>query len=110
MAGWSTGVINTARAMPVSATDAEFNRSAHFTVGIWIRDERDRGRAKLLSDCFSAMSKHDDDLSDACRAKVANAGFNYSLVTKGKKRFEFAHAARAAGGENDCGDVIHRGS
>lgn len=84
--------------------DAEHNRSAHFTVGIRIGDERYGSRTKLLAHRFSAMSKNDDDLSDSRGAKIVNARFNYRLVAKGKERFEFTHPARTAGGENDCGD------
>src|SRR5687768_10192627 len=87
--------------------DAEYNRSAHLAVRIRIGDERNRSRAKLLAHRFSAMSKNDDDLIDFRGTKVVNARFNYSLVAKGKERFEFAHPARTAGGENDCGDVLH---
>jgi hypothetical protein len=52
------------------------------------------------------MTDDDHDVSDISSLKISDAAFDYRLITEGKQRLEDAHAARASGGEQNCGDVI----
>ena len=76
------------------------------TVRICIDCEPDRTR-KASAHIIRSMSDHYDNIFNARSAQIAHTRFDYCLVTKWKKRFESAHPARAARGENDGRDVIH---
>jgi hypothetical protein len=54
-----------------------------------------------------AMAHHDDDLIHVSTAKIVDARLDHRDVAKRQERFEGAHAARAAGGEQKCGDILH---
>ena len=56
----------------------------------------------MFSNVFSAMADDDDDVFDVSRAQIADAAFDHRSITERKQRLEGAHAARAAGGEENC--------
>jgi hypothetical protein len=97
---------NSLRGLAESA-DAQRNRLAHRGIWIGIDDESNWVGSQVPAHVFMTMSNHDDYLADAGRAQVPDARFNDGRGAKRKERLEFAHPARAAGGENDCSHVIH---
>jgi hypothetical protein len=60
----------------------------------------------LYAKVFRAMTSDDHDFINTGRFQIGDAGFNDCLITEGKQRLEDTHAARAAGGEQNCSDVI----
>jgi len=60
----------------------------------------------VLTNIFRAMTNDHNDLVNAGRAQVIHAAFNHRAIAEGKQRLKRAHAARAPGGEKNCGDVI----
>lgn len=53
------------------------------------------------------MAKHYDWFPDSGVPKAGDAMLDDCGFAEGKQRLERAHAARAAGGEQYCGDIIH---
>ena len=53
------------------------------------------------------MAGDNDDVFDISRAQISDAALDYSPIPKGQQGLEGAHAARAAGGEENCSDLIH---
>ncbi len=60
----------------------------------------------MLTNIFCAMTHDHNDLVNAGRAQVIHAASDHRAIAEGKQRLERAHAARAPGGEKNCGDVI----
>ena len=87
--------------------DAASDRFAHFAFRIRIERKTQFVRFKVLFYFIRAMAHHDDDLVHLRTVKIVDARLDYRDIAKREERFEGAHAARAAGGEQQCGDVIH---
>ncbi len=87
--------------------DAKGNRLTHLTIRVGIDGKAKVECSQVFSNFFSAMAEDDNDVLNVSRAKIANAVFDNRRITEGEQRFEDAHAARATGGEDNCGDVSH---
>jgi hypothetical protein len=61
----------------------------------------------LFANIFSAMTHDDDYVIDLSSAEIINAAFDHRAIAKGKQRLERTHAARTAGGEKECGSLVH---
>ena len=86
--------------------DSASDRRAHLTIRIGIDRKGNLDIFKLCSNVFSAMTDNYHDVFDPGSTQVVEAAFNYCSITKREQRLEGAHAARAAGGEKNCADVI----
>ena len=53
------------------------------------------------------MTQNDDDRFNTTFSKVVDAAFDHGFVSERKQRFEGSHAARLAGGEENCCYFIH---
>src|SRR5882724_7080284 len=87
--------------------NAASDRFAHFAFRIRVERKTQFVRFKMLLYFIRAMAHHDDDLFHVSTVKIVDACLDYRDIAKRKERFESAHAARAAGGEQKCGDILH---
>src|SRR5262249_15107898 len=59
------------------------------------------------ADVLGSMAQDDNNLFNSRGAQMGQARFNDRLVTERQQGFEFAHPPRAAGSEENCGNVLH---